>query len=297
MKHRAIAPVVAVLASVTIALGLWAVGDANTLPNISGRWYANGNAGHRCHISQSGNSVSLTNERGATATGSFTDPSTLSTNWGPFGGGSITGRISGDLQTISWSNGTSWSRVATSTSSTSSTSTSSFTTSARSAPAATATPKPYWYLRWASPKGPPAPIDYVDAWTAVKRDGTAGWTCLSFKNTAGVAATQVYFSFLILNRDHDVIDSGHLDRKGTFSPGVEIHGYHNVAEWAERVGPRAYRDNCVSWDPEGEPRALQSYLHGFYYTIRVKRIEYADGSTWPKAEETPAPSPSPEPTD
>lgn len=301
MRHPAIAPVAAALASVIIALGLGTVGDANTLPNISGRWYANGNAGHRCHISQSGSSVSLTNERGATATGSFSDPSTLSTDWGPFGGGHITGRISGDLQTISWSNGTSWSRAATYPSSTSSTSTSSFTTSARTVPAATATPRPYRYLDWTSAGGPPPPIGYVDAWTAVMRDGSAGWTCFSFKNTAGVAATQIFFNFMLFNRHREVMDRGHLDRKGTFSPGIEIHGYHSAAEWAQRAGPRAYRDNCVSWNPEGEPRALESYSHGVYYTIRVKRIDYADGTTWPKAEESPAPSPptaspSPEPS-
>ena len=200
---------------------------AGTLPNISGRWYANGNSNHHCHISQSGSSVSLTSERGATATGSFVNPSYLATNWGPFGGGNINGQISNDLRTITWSNGTYWTRAP------------SFSSASASSGhvAVAATPKPCRYLHRASPPGPRAPIDYVDAWTAIEPDATAAWTCLSFKNTSSVAATRILFGFSLLNQNHETIDTGHLDRKGTFSPNVEIHGYHDVAEWARREGP------------------------------------------------------------
>ncbi len=83
---------------------------AGTLPDISGTWYANGNPAARCTINQSGDSVSLTNEQGATATGSFVNAGTIATNWSYFGGRNITGTISTDLRKITWSNGTYWSR-------------------------------------------------------------------------------------------------------------------------------------------------------------------------------------------
>lgn len=299
MRHFTFSTIVAIFASLAIALSVWADVRAGTLPNISGLWYANGNANHHCHISQSGSSVSLSNERGATATGSFVNPSSLATNWGPFGGGNVTGQISSDLRTITWSNGTRWTRSPAFSSVSSSSSFSSSTQVAVAA--ATPTPKPYRYLHWASPGGPSAPIDYVDAWTAIEPDASAAWTCLSFKNTSSVAATQIFFGFSLLNYDREAIDRGHLDRKGTFSPNVEIHGYHNASEWAQRVGPRGYRDNCVSWNPNAQPRAREDYSHARYYSITVKRIDYADGTTWPRAEEgSPSPeqsgSPSPEPS-
>lgn len=292
MRRVAFRPIVAICASLAIAFTLWAGVRAGTLPNISGRWYANGNSSHHCHISQSGSSVSLTNERGATATGSFVNPSSLATNWGPFGGGNISGQISSDLRTITWSNGTYWTRAAASSSGFSSSSSS--VSSGYVAVKATPTPKPYRYLQWASPPGPSAPIEYIGAWTAVEPDASAAWTCLSFKNTSSVAATRILFGLSLLNYNHEAIDRGHLDRKGTFSPGIEIHGYHSVSEWSERVGPRGYRDNCQPWNPNAEPRALESYSQARYYSISVKRIDYADGTTWPRPEEaSPSPQPSP----
>lgn len=91
-----------------IAFATLTAAHAGTLPNISGAWFPNGNPTILCHISQSGTSVSLTNEHGATATGTFTDPSTISTTRG---GKQITGTISNDVQTITWSDGTYWSRA------------------------------------------------------------------------------------------------------------------------------------------------------------------------------------------
>lgn len=58
MRHAAFSPIVAICASLTVAFGVCAGVRAGTLPDISGRWYANGNAYHYCHISQSGSSVS-----------------------------------------------------------------------------------------------------------------------------------------------------------------------------------------------------------------------------------------------
>ncbi len=90
------------------ALATLTAARAGTLPDISGAWFPNGNPTILCRISQSGSSVSLTDEHGATATGTFTDPSTLST---ARGGKQITGTISSDLQTITWSDGAYWSRA------------------------------------------------------------------------------------------------------------------------------------------------------------------------------------------
>jgi hypothetical protein len=98
----------AICASLAIALAALTAARAGTLPDISGAWFANGNPTILCHVSQSGSSVSLTNEHGATATGTFTDPSTVSTAWG---GKRVTGTVSSDLQTITWSDGTYWSRA------------------------------------------------------------------------------------------------------------------------------------------------------------------------------------------
>ena len=99
-------------AALTFAFGVLTQVHAGTLPDISGTWHPNGNRAIRAHISQSGTSVSLNNGQGATATGTFVDPSTLRTNWGTFNGGHITGTISNDLRRIDWSNGTYWSRPA-----------------------------------------------------------------------------------------------------------------------------------------------------------------------------------------
>ncbi|HEY1656250.1 MAG TPA: hypothetical protein VGF86_14185 [Candidatus Tumulicola sp.] len=201
-----IARIVAVWASFAIALCAWAEVRAGTLPDLSGTWYANGNPAKHCHFSQSGSSISLTNERGATATGSFLDAGSLVTNWGPFGGGQITGRISSDLRTITWSNGTYWSRP------------SGFVPPARVAASTTPTPNPYRSLRWGSVGRVQGPIEVFQGWSALKRDGSMVYACISFKNTSSVAATRVRFDFPLLNKSEHVVDTARLDRKGTFSP-------------------------------------------------------------------------------
>jgi hypothetical protein len=60
-----------------------------------------------CYIDQSGTSLSLRNEVGQTATGSFVSRRTISTVWS---GTTITGKISRDSTQILWSNGTYWTR-------------------------------------------------------------------------------------------------------------------------------------------------------------------------------------------
>ncbi len=130
MRRRLTLCMAAAGMSLAVFFASGALGFAGTLPDITGTWYGNGHATRRCQISQSGSSVSLTNEQGATASGTFTDPSTLSTSWTIFGGGNVTGRISGNLQTITWSNGTYWTRSP------------ETATPGRTVPAALRTPKP-----------------------------------------------------------------------------------------------------------------------------------------------------------
>lgn len=264
---------VAISVGLALVFGAWAQVRAGTLPDISGTWYGNGHASRHCHISQSGSSVSLRNEQGSTATGTFADPSTLNTSWGIFGGGNVTGRISGNLQTITWSNGTYWTRYP-------ETVPPVTAAPARPTPVATATPRPYSYVTWTNVEGPEAPLQLTRAWTAVFHDGSAAYTCVSFENTSKIAATRIEFEMYLFNHNKHVLDTGALDRKGTFSPNIGIHGYSSLGDWGQ--GNRGYRDNCIGWRPYNGQERLD-YTRVRYFSVKVKRIEYADGTTWPSS--------------
>jgi hypothetical protein len=234
---------------------------AGTLPDITGTWHAQGDAAKRCEISQSGDSVTLRNEQGRTATGRFTDPSTLDTDWGYFGGRHIKGVISSDLRRINWSNGTYWTRA--------------------SSPQPTPTPNPYRGLTFATASlaHTSGPIAIVDAWGAVKRDGKGVVVCISFKDREPVAATRVVFAFPLRNRDGETLETLHLDRRGTFSPNVEIRGWESLGTWQQGFGHRGYADNCVT--KEADVAAL-SLLTAHFVSYRIVHVEFADGSIWPK---------------
>ncbi len=113
---KRVVAVISTLACMAFFMGPSATANAATLPNISGTWYSGGDHSKRCEIRQSGNSITLTNERGQAATGSFVDPSRITTSWpmsaytsmGPQT--QIEGRISPSLDTILWSNSTYWTR-------------------------------------------------------------------------------------------------------------------------------------------------------------------------------------------
>ncbi|HEY3964028.1 MAG TPA: hypothetical protein VGM05_05680, partial [Planctomycetaceae bacterium] len=74
-----------------------------TPPNIAGAWMYNGKA---TSIAQSGNNLTFTNEVGGTSAGTF-DSSTevTATTWN-----NLTGTLSNNDQTITWSNGTVWTK-------------------------------------------------------------------------------------------------------------------------------------------------------------------------------------------
>ena len=82
-------------------------GGGRRAPNLNGRWYPNGNRSLSCSIQQRRGSLTLQNENGDRATGSFNGKWSVTTNWQ---GTSIAGTISRDGNRIDWSNGTYWIR-------------------------------------------------------------------------------------------------------------------------------------------------------------------------------------------
>jgi hypothetical protein len=225
---------------------MWAAVCAGTLPDISGTWYANGNPAARCHISQSGNSVSLSNERGATATGHFAGPGTLETNWGVFGSGHVTGTISSDLRRINWNNGTYWSRPFT----------------APLTPAATPTPRP-------TPSPEPLRVSvrvrnngsnpiHVYRASLANGYGSAFLQCVSFRNITTKIVTVVDFDFVVTNGYGGVEANYGWTDKGTFTPPVNIDNHcFSGRLWAQRVVRRMTNES-----------------------VRVTQVSFADGSIW-----------------
>jgi hypothetical protein len=245
-----IARILAVCASLTIAFGVWTEVRAGTLPDISGKWYANGNPAAPCHIRQSGTSVSLTNEQGATATGSFVGPGTLSTDWGIVNGGHVTGTISNDLRTIRWSNGTYWSRPNTAP-------VVPPPTPART-PRPTPSPVPLRVRVMPIANNDSNPI-YVSA--ASLTNGYRPFTaqqCVSYRNVTTKSATDVDFAFVVTNRRGGVEERFGWADKGTFAPPVNINNH------------------CFSgWLPV--PDVVRRMA---YESIRVTQVTFADGTIW-----------------
>ena len=82
-------------------------GGGGRRPNLDGTWYRDGDHKLRCVIRQKKGSLTLKNEAGQTATGTFDTSRRITTNWS---GERIDGTISADGNSIAWDNGTSWSR-------------------------------------------------------------------------------------------------------------------------------------------------------------------------------------------
>lgn len=76
-------------------------------PNIDGTWYRSGNHSQVCYIKQRGKNLKITNEPGASATGSFDDKRHFTTNWN---GTTIGGTLTSSGDRINWDNGTYWTR-------------------------------------------------------------------------------------------------------------------------------------------------------------------------------------------
>jgi hypothetical protein len=84
-----------------------ASGGGNRTPALNGTWHPNGNLSLSCSIQQHRGALTLQNETGQQATGSFDDKQHLTTDWQ---GTKITGTVSSDSNRINWSNGTYWVR-------------------------------------------------------------------------------------------------------------------------------------------------------------------------------------------
>jgi hypothetical protein len=82
-------------------------GGRRRASSLNGNWYPQGNRSLSCSIQQHRGNLTLQNENGARATGSFTGRSRITTNWQ---GTTIVGTISRDRNRIDWSNGTYWIR-------------------------------------------------------------------------------------------------------------------------------------------------------------------------------------------
>jgi hypothetical protein len=75
--------------------------------DVEGTWFFGGDRSKPCHIDQHGEKLTLRNESGQSATGTFTGTHTISTVWM---GTHITGTVSHNQKHILWSNGTYWTR-------------------------------------------------------------------------------------------------------------------------------------------------------------------------------------------
>lgn len=240
MMHVGKAAVLALAASLLFLSYTAHLALAGTLPNVTGTWLANGDPSKRCRITQAGTSVTLTNEQGQTANGTFSDPSTLDTNWGYTGARHITGAISANLRRIDWSNGTYWTRA-----------------SGSSIP-----PEPT-----PTPARLNVKVDIVDngspiyVYDAQLRNGAIGRTysqCVSFRNISDKVATNVDFSFVVKGHSGKIwADFGDVDR-GTFAPPVNID------------------DHC--WKGPLWPDRVVRLMSG--EKLRIKQVTFADATTW-----------------
>ena len=69
-----------------------------------------------------------------------------------------------------------------------------------------------------------------------------------------------------------------LDRRGEFSPGIDINGWGSLKAWQDGVGHRGYGDNCTL---QQQGVAAAPILHAASVVYHVTRVEYDDGTVWP----------------
>lgn len=142
------------------------------------------------------------------------------------------------------------------------------------------TPNPYHSLSLASATlaQSSGPIVLIGGFAAAKRDGKAAIVCVSFKNTGPKPASRVVFDFTLTGQRGRDLGSMQLDRRGEFSPNVDINGWGSLGEWQGGVGHRGYGDNCTQLQ---QGVAMAPLLHAAGVTYHVTRVEFADGTSWP----------------
>jgi hypothetical protein len=147
-------------------------------------------------------------------------------------------------------------------------------------PAATPTPNPWRLLEFGSPTlgGPPqGNIAILGGWAAVKRDGRGAHACVSFKNVGSLTATRVLVEFPMIDDAGAQLGDVQMDRRGTFSTGIDINGWDSLKSWQSGLGHRGFNDNCAGVNTGVAALPL---LAARYATYRIMRVEYADGTAW-----------------
>ena len=145
--------------------------------------------------------------------------------------------------------------------------------------APTATPNPYRSLEFGSPTLNDAPagnIAVFGGWAAVKRDGRAAHACISFKNVNARTATRLLVEFPISDDAGAELGKLELDRRGTFSPNIDIHGWDTMNNW-QKGNNRGYDENCTGIS---SGMAALPLLAARFATYRILRVDYADGTSW-----------------
>ena len=137
------------------------------------------------------------------------------------------------------------------------------------------------YLKFATEtlQPPPSPdIQVLRGFAAVKKDGTSAQACVSFKNSGTKPATRVVFEFPLLNAEGKE-DGGvlTLDRRGTFSPNIDIVGWSTITVGTVISGNRGMSDNCTTLTTSV---AAVPFLSAQFAGYRIVRVEYTDGSSW-----------------
>ncbi|MGR4066185.1 MAG: hypothetical protein ACLQPV_12175 [Vulcanimicrobiaceae bacterium] len=147
-------------------------------------------------------------------------------------------------------------------------------------PKPTPTPNPWRQITVATKSLSPAnegSIQVLNSFAAARRDGTSAAACVSFKNTDTRTATRVVFAFDLVDGNGAQVGTLSLDRRGTFSPGIDINGYSGLSDWASGGGNRGYADNCTTLSRQ---MAALPILSARFATYSIKRVEYADGTSW-----------------
>ena len=154
------------------------------------------------------------------------------------------------------------------------------TASPSASPKPSPTPNPWRQITVATKTLSPSSegaIEILSRFAAARRDGKSAAACVSFKNTDTRTATRVLFEFALIDGNGSHIGSLALDRKGTFSTGVAIEGYRTLSDWSSGGGNRGYSDNCTTLTRD---MAALPILSAQFATYIVKRVDYADGTSW-----------------
>jgi len=121
-------------------------------------------------------------------------------------------------------------------------------------------------------------IQIVAGFAAAKKDGTGATACITFRNLSAKNANRIVVEFPLMNADAAELGVLTLDRRGTFSPNIDIAGYATIADLSgNTIGPRGRSDNCASLSTGV---AAIPILSARYASYRLTRVEYTDGTVW-----------------